>query len=689
MKEKLRFTMTQVLLLLVCIALAGGCNKGEQDKTKPSSEESLQGTNALPDIKSKILELSKNSYKPTYPLLAMPEDVLFVIGLTGLEQIVQALNIMGTGVLQDEMPPNLASLAVERIKELFGFVDVSWLPRNEPIRAMFADPKKHAGKGAVFMLPITDAQKFKESIAPSQLRGLTESGFSFEHDYQRYQVELLPGYVVITDRADFYENVRDFTLDLLDWTPPHLISVKTNIPNLRRIYGFEYAKFTDGVTLDILGDSVAGPPSALRSFVAKEFEELVMLSYTLQQVDIHVAIPRGNSVELNVVLSSNPGSPLETLAKVIVGQTCSLADMLPTEIAVGLSTRLDHRAIEALNSKRKHFVKLLGDMLDMTRQEAVLFGALVERFWMLATGESALAVHIDGHFPYGLTYLMQLEQAKAAKPILNELFELVAPRAWMALDIGQVKNLEELLWSLGELAKEFGGELVTVIAEKDGVEVAGIKLDMDWDSFVITSERSIVVEALLTALGTHFELAFAYKDSMMAFAFGPKGINNAIEALTAGHERGELVLGDVAQRSAVAVLVRFDLLMALAKPILALLDTLVAPLAKGLAATVSLRSDGNQLTLAADMPFDTLRSLFKAALPKFSGDEDVEESATAAGSGAQAAPSPPPPNLPKPDTPASPVQNPAGENEEGASNAPKEGEAPVPPSAPTPQPSSP
>lgn len=614
------------------LALTPGCSKEEptgkagkadkEDEGDDEAEDDDQGDAPKPAAK-KVMPAADLA---TTPSLAMPEDVLGVVGISSFARVVEDGLAIVNRIAPGQAPPSAPSLALEGMKAGLGLTDITWLDQTKPIRFFTADPKTHEGKGQTLVLPITNKDAVLASLKPEAAKGADGHAATFEHEFKKMYVDFVDGHAVISDGPAIFGKHQGFiTGTLLPWKPARMIVVQAHLDNLNRVFGAEIDEAKQQLTQML--SQMAQDPNMPDSKEVLELEIAMVFALLETSSRASVSIwPKGDDVMIALGVRPKAGTALETFTKTIAGKTNAYADAVPAQTWFGATANMDTRNIKSLRDLSRKSMKMYGNLLQLDEGEKKKLDEIVDRLNDQSTGEATVAVYQDGTFPMAMDGLMSAEDSAEARKVYSELIDLLYKRGFALLKqklqadgteippgVAEAKSFTELVKVVGGLLGAFGVKLDVVARDADGVKVDGLVFEADWSKLPVKDEEPELHDILTHVVGNKIQVAFAFKGKQIGFAFGPNGLARAADLVNGKRSGGEPTLTRASKGNALAMTVRMDLAMkALSfipdlKPMMPVIESLPAERSF----TMTAASDAAETVFTLGVPTDVVAGLAK------------------------------------------------------------------------------
>ncbi|MCB9727580.1 MAG: hypothetical protein H6746_03735 [Deltaproteobacteria bacterium] len=626
-------------LALCALAAAPGCKKDEPEApapvaegAKPAAEAGTTAEAAKPAEAGKPAEPAAVPTEPApvaaAPSLALPDGVLMAAGTPSLTEVLTTVSSVANKIAPGQVPPDLASLAMEGMKSLFGFTDITWLDQGEPFTFMNVDPKTHDGKGQAILLPMTDKDKVLASLAPDAKKDIEGHAASFQAQGQTWYLDFVEKRAVLSDHPGVFAERRDFISGALaGWKPERLFTTRVNMNTVNTAFATEIQQAR--VAAEQLTSQAAqepGMPDASR--VMKRYTDLlfeVVEGTTAAQFELY---EQDGAIRLGLGVDSKPESGLAGFARLIAGKTGTLADAVAPDAWLGYVYNMDMREIKSMRELQKLALDTYAGLLKLTPEEVAKIDTIFDRMATQLTGENMLSIAVDGAFPLALTSLSKVTDATTLRSAYGDLLDMVFAKAWSyALEsmkkegkefpgAADVKDLPGLIRLLGGLAEGMGVKLELVSEVRGEVQVDALTVDADLEKLGLREKDPDTFAIVDGIVGRHLELAFGFKGDSLSMAFGPHGIQQAMDLAAGKRPGGEPVLTAAARGNAMAGAFRLDVLMKAltAIPDVARMKDAIEALPKGEAFTVTMNGVGDGLRTTLSFPIDTV-----AALAGFAG----------------------------------------------------------------------
>jgi hypothetical protein len=398
------------------------------------------------------------------PSIVLPEGVLMAAGVPSLTEVLSTVSTVANKIAPGQVPPDLASMALEGMKGVYGFTDITWLDQSAPIKFANVDPKTHDGKGQAILIPITDKEKVLASLPATANKALEGHAASFESQGQTWYLDFVEGHAVLTDHPGVFAERRDFISGALAaWKPERLFTTRINMATVNAAFAKELQD-ARAAAEQLTAQAAQEPGMPDASAVMKKYTDLlfeVVDSTTAAQLDLYV---QDGSIRFGASVDAKDGSGLANFSRLIAGKSSSLADAAPPTTWLGFTGNMDVREMKSIREMQKLALNTYAGLLKLTPEETAKIDSIFDRMATQATGESLTAFALDGTFPFALTTLAKVTDATQLRGAYGELLDLVFVKAWTyALEemkkegkevpgAADVKDLPGLIRLLGGIA---------------------------------------------------------------------------------------------------------------------------------------------------------------------------------------------------------------------------------------------
>ncbi len=557
------------------------------------------------------------------PSLVLPEGVLMAAGVPSLSAVLTTVSTVANKIAPGQIPPDLASMALEGMKSLYGFTDITWLDQTAPMKFANVDPKTHDGKGQAILIPITDKDKVLASLPADAKKELEGHAASFESQGQTWYLDFVEGHAVLTDHPGVFAERRDFISGpLAAWKPERLFTTRINMTTVNTAFAKELQD-ARAAAEQLTSQAAQEPGMPDASKVMKKYTDLlfeVVDSTTAAQLDLYV---QDGSIRFGASVDAKDGSGLANFARLITGKSSSLADVAPATTWLGFTGNMDVREIKSIRDMQKLALETYAGLLKLTPEESAKIDSLFDRMAAQSTGESATAFAIDGTFPFALTTLSKVTDATQLRGAYGELLDLVFLKAWgyalaeMKKDgkevpgAADVKDLPGLIRLLGGIAEGMGVKLTLVSEVRGDVQVDALTVDADLEKLGLNEKDPAAFAIVDGLIGRHLELAFGFKNDALSMGFGPHGIQQALDLASGKRPGGEPTLTAAARGNAMAGTLRIDVILnaLTAIPEVARMKEAIDKLPKGEAFTMTAAGSGNTSGITLAFPIETIAAL--------------------------------------------------------------------------------
>ncbi len=613
-------TLAAALLLLVFgLATAPGCDGCSDKGVAPTSASDDDDDDDDEAAENKSEKSSKAAAATaTRKPIDMPDAVVGMAGIISLDKALEAAVTAGNKIAPGQVPPTLASMAVETFKTMLGVKDTDWLVKDAPIYYVLLDPKSHEGKGSVLVLPISDRAKLEAALPEGVVKDQGHDAV-YEHQLQKVHLDFIDGHAIFSEHPDLYGKCKDFVAStVVKWTPSKLVSVRMDMNNVNRLYGADL----DAAKRDLSGlyAAVANEPGMpdMSEIIALEVDMLFSIIESSDQADVDMWLA-GDDLDLAIGVLPKKGSTMAKFTETTAGKSSSLVGATPASTWLGVATNMDTRKIVSFRDLQKASIKAYKGVLELSDEDVTQINGVLDRVADLATGESATALYQDGKFPMAIGGVMKLTDSDAAKKAYGELTDLLFAKLWALLvkeagadmppQAKTLKSMDELAAMVNGLVAPMGGKVQIINEDKGGVHVAGLIAEADWERAGLKEAEPEMYALLTEVVGTKFQAVFGFKDGLMTIGVGPNGMATAIDLANGKQPGGEKTLKAVNDGNTLAMAVRID--TALKAWMGASADGMaqIEAIPVGRSFTTTLTSAGGAATLTVGLPLDVVAKL--------------------------------------------------------------------------------
>lgn len=624
-------------LALSALVAAPGCKKDEPAPPAPAvttaevakADGPVKAAEAVADKTVKAAEAVADKVAEVVaapvaaPSIALPEGVLMVAGVPSLSEVLSTVSTVANKIAPGQVPPDLASMALEGMKSVYGFTDITWLNQAAPIKFANVDPKTHDGKGQAILVPITDKDKVLASLPATANKAIEGHAASLESQGQTWYLDFVEGHAVLTDHPGVFAERRDFISGpLASWKPERLFTTRINMATVNTAFAKELQD-ARAAAEQMTSQAAQEPGMPDASKVMKKYTDLlfeVVDSTTAAQLDLYV---QDGAIRFGASVDAKDGSGLANFSRSIAGKSSSLADAAPPTTWFGFTGNMDVREMKSIREMQKLALDTYAGLLKLTPEETAKIDSIFDRMASQATGESVTAFALDGTFPFALTTLSKVTDATQLRGAYGELLDIVFLKAWgYALEemkkegkevpgAADVKDLPGLIRLLGGIAEGMGVKLVLVSEVRGDVQVDALTVDADLEKLGLNEKDPAAFAIVDGLIGRHLELAFGFKNDALTMGFGPHGIQQALDLASGKRPGGEPALTAAAQGNAMAGTLRLDVIMnaLMAIPQVAQMKEAIDKLPKGEAFAMTAAGHGNTSGVTMSFPIDTIAAL--------------------------------------------------------------------------------
>lgn len=560
------------LLAVILLVCPPGC------KDDPKSEASEAG------VAGGLAKIAPKPRGTTKVPLASP--VMAVVGIPSLEKVLGDGARLANTVAPGQVPPAMASMVLESLKDEFGLTDIGWLDQKAPIRMAVVRGGDGPGQeDGALVLPVTDMDKVMASLKPTAKKGEGGHLASYEHRLESYFLDGAKGHVVITNKPDVYGKVKSFIDEtLLQWKPAHGLSVQIDMGQLNTRYANEISQARALVSQ--LAKQAAAEETLVKAGKIQELQVglLFGLIESSEWLEIY-ADSEGTGLEVGMAIEGREGTTLAKFANTLSGKTCGLVEAASPQTWFGVAGNMDVRGIESLRQIQTASIAAYADVLKLSPADQKKLTGLFDKLAALSTGESLTSVHLDGSFPMAIDGLMTVTDASQARSAYEEIVGLVFEKGWALVEAELKKGSEiklppvkittvgQLIGVVSPFTAAFGIGLEVVHRGPEGglagggSHVDGLVITIDWDTLAKQSGASPGDAANIAmaqqVVGKRIEMGMSFDDKRgrIGFGFGPHGLTRAAELAAGKMPGGDRLLTAASAGHAMAMTIRPAMLL--------------------------------------------------------------------------------------------------------------------------------
>lgn len=553
-------------------------------------------------------------------MAGLPESVIVVSGTPSLEALFGMINKLGAKVAPGQMPPDMASVALEGLKAQMGFTDVSWIKKDAPIYVVIVDPKTY-GQGDVLVLPATDAKKAMDSLGDSAKKGADGHGATVEVMFTTLYIDAVGNdKIVVSKHKDIFAKVKGFIGgDLPKWTPGSPIAINIKMDNVNKLFGAEIAQgkqMLSRMYSQMEGDLGEGQKAAM------EAQLDFLLGFVESSSEVTLALAEaGGDVHLSAKMVAKPGTGMAKAAAAAAQGSSTLLATVPPNAWLAFSSKMDLRGVESLKKLQLEGFRSYAELLGLSAEESKKLMAIGEKMWTASEGDSTFAIYTDGKFPFAMQSVSKVKDAASMRKEYEALFDMLFAKGWaMAVEEANkegaklpatIKSFSDLVKFVNDMAGPMGAKISVVHSDEGGVALDALSIEVDWDKTPLKAEEPEAYKMAKEIVGPKLEMAIAYKGDLSVGTFGPNAIDHAKKLANGTNPGGSPGLTREGEGAAMAGVADVTLALQSMKfvPDIAADAAKIDALPKDQPFTMTLKSDGKALTFDIGLPTETIMGL--------------------------------------------------------------------------------
>ena len=585
----------------------------ERDRNRSNGDPKTSPANAATTL------LPRTIHSPRWPApVGAEEAAKLVLAQLRIGSLDGLLELVGKLVVN--LPAEIPSLLLERMKLEFGLTDITWLDRGRQIHVLVTDPKAFVD-GNVYVLPISNRDAVIKSLNLTDNNSGHGHAFEYEYRHETIHGDFLDRHLVLAREDFLFPKLRAFIGGLVTQPAGFPLALDLDITNLRRLFAGEIQdqKRQVKALYHRLLKRPVGPDSAL---AGANIDALASLIESTRRVTLGLALSGANA-RLTVNLTPQPGSGLMSAVSTASTQQVGLAARSAADSWLVAASVLDVRSAESLRLLQKTSTEIWANTLGLSADETRGFVKLVEELSELATGDTLFALSGGIHTPLALRSVNAVTDAMEVRKRYGELFELLQIKSFLALKellggrvrvpLTKLERFDDLSTFLNEAGAPLGIKTSVASELTEETQVDSLVVELKWPK--LKAAVGATDDKIRKILGDRFEIALAYRHQTVALAAEPDAVREA-KALVVRPDASTLSpapgAADLAKGKVLLLAMRV-------KPMINALGGLLdlgrgadlgTKMADETSVMVTGTSDGKALRLTLDVPLDLLEALF-------------------------------------------------------------------------------
>ena len=534
------------------------------EAARPAAPPAAEAPSPAPAPAVAVDPVAPGDERPLHPvsLPSFDPQITAVAGAPSLSALVAAFARTGTELgAGAQVPPDPLAAALEAVRMRLNLIDMAWLDPARPVRLAVPDPKTYPD-GFLFVLPVRGGEEAVKkglgdgvTAAPGHLGRLTVDGRALYLDVLADQLVVSSHDALTGKLADYLTGV------LLAWTPQDTVDVEVSVAHLRAAYAEELRSVRGMV--GALGEqlskrsSIPVQAATLRAVIDGAFGFIE----GTDRVGVAVA-PNGDRLQVAFGLRGVAGGALADTITSLDGREIATLGVASAATWLGIATSLPP-ALTRFDRSELLALFTGGGNAAFTPERAARLADHALALSEVSTGDSTVAVGVDGKFPFALSVLSLVSDRERARTAMVGILEVVlelqleAARARLAENAAEARfKLETLadLVTLGNtLGEPLGAKLEVVDEARGDVHVKALVAHVDWERMGLARSDPGFFAAVQAMVGAQVGVALADGDGRLAMTLGPNAVDQAV-ALAAGKLPGGEPNLDRAGRGAVGAI---------------------------------------------------------------------------------------------------------------------------------------